>query len=114
MIDSKTAAASPACIPFVRGPAAGEREDVLGVRHLYKARSAATGGLTVIETTVPPGAGAPMHVHAHEDEIFYVLDGEIVVRVRRGPPCDGGGERRIAGIRRLQWSPEGGSLGAEG
>ena len=101
MIDRKTAA-NPACIPFVRGPAAGEREDVLGVRHLYKARSAATGGLTVIETTVPPGAGAPMHVHAHEDEIFYVLDGEIVME------GDGiAGSAVVAGAGTLCFAPRG-------
>lgn len=32
----------------------------------------------VIETTLPAGTlGAPPHVHAHEDEYFYVLEGSV-------------------------------------
>jgi len=26
---------------------------------------------------IPPGEGPPMHVHAHEDESWYVLEGEL-------------------------------------
>lgn len=29
----------------------------------------------VIEVRVPPGQGTPAHVHSHEDESFYVLEG---------------------------------------
>lgn len=29
----------------------------------------------VIEAIVPPGQGTPAHVHSHEDESFYVLEG---------------------------------------
>lgn len=39
-----------------------------------------TDGLAFYVFTVPPGtAGAPPHVHAHEDEYFYVLSGEASV-----------------------------------
>jgi mannose-6-phosphate isomerase-like protein (cupin superfamily) len=44
-----------------------------------KASKRSTGGaLSVFETTI--GAGPPLHVHDHEDECFYVLDGELSVR----------------------------------
>jgi hypothetical protein len=31
------------------------------------------------EQHVPSGFGAPMHVHEDDDELFYILDGELVV-----------------------------------
>jgi quercetin dioxygenase-like cupin family protein len=31
-------------------------------------------------TVVPPGAEPPAHLHRHQDEAFYVLEGEISVR----------------------------------
>ncbi|TIS89279.1 cupin domain-containing protein [Mesorhizobium sp.] len=31
------------------------------------------------EAVFPPGTGAPPHTHAHEDEAFYVLSGELVI-----------------------------------
>lgn len=33
---------------------------------------------------VPPGAGAPAHTHAREDEAFYVLSGETQVEFEGG------------------------------
>lgn len=45
-----------------------------------KANADSTGGvLTVIESTA--GGGAPLHVHAHDDECFYVVDGAMIVRI---------------------------------
>jgi uncharacterized cupin superfamily protein len=48
-----------------------------------KASAAETGGLcTVWEGHVPPGAvGAGPHFHRARDEFFYVLAGELVLRV---------------------------------
>jgi mannose-6-phosphate isomerase-like protein (cupin superfamily) len=44
-----------------------------------KASRRSTGGaLSVFETSI--GAGPPLHVHDHEDECFYVLDGELSIR----------------------------------
>ena len=44
-----------------------------------KASRRSTGGaLSVFETSI--GTGPPLHVHEHEDECFYVLDGELSVR----------------------------------
>lgn len=43
-----------------------------------KASKISTGGLlTLIESRTE--GGAPMHVHTHEDECFYVLEGAIIV-----------------------------------
>ncbi len=36
------------------------------------------GTVAVAETLVPAGAEPPLHVHAREDELFYVLEGEVV------------------------------------
>ena len=75
-MNGKAAAAEP----FVREPAAGSTLNVLGVTHIYKAKGAETAGsFSFWEDVVPPGAGAPPHTHAYEDEAFYVLSGEIVV-----------------------------------
>lgn len=38
-------------------------------------------GVAMVEHTLPPGAlGAPMHRHEHEDELSFVLRGELTVR----------------------------------
>jgi quercetin dioxygenase-like cupin family protein len=64
----------------VREAGIGPVHDVLGVIHTYKALADETGGLVSIwETAVPPGAGAPRHSHTGEDEAFYVLEGEVTV-----------------------------------
>jgi quercetin dioxygenase-like cupin family protein len=34
------------------------------------------GAYFAMEALVPPGGGPPPHVHRHEDETFYVLEGE--------------------------------------
>src|SRR5215510_16493638 len=69
-----------ATTPFVREPGAGSTLNVLGVTHIYKVTGAETAGsFSLWEDVVPPGAGAPPHVHSREDEAFYVLSGEIQV-----------------------------------
>ena len=37
------------------------------------------GAMTVLEE-VPPMVDTPLHVHSHEDELFYVVEGEHIVR----------------------------------
>jgi len=36
-------------------------------------------GLNAVEFTAPRGFGPPLHVHREEDELMYVLDGEVRV-----------------------------------
>jgi len=31
--------------------------------------------------TAPPMSGPPLHVHTREDELFYVLEGEVVFQI---------------------------------
>ncbi len=48
----------------------------------FKVRGAETGGvLTVLESEIAAGDGPPYHVHAHEDETLYVLDGSFRFRL---------------------------------
>ena len=45
-----------------------------------KAAAEDTGGtFTLIEQVVTPAGNPPVHVHHHEDESFYVLEGEVEV-----------------------------------
>ena len=48
----------------------------------FKARGEQTGGtLTAFENVIAPGEGPPLHVHAGEDEAWYVLEGELRFRL---------------------------------
>lgn len=59
-------------------PGEGESVWLLGDLYTFKAMSEDTGGAYAIwETTSPPENGPPPHRHHREDEIFYVLDGEL-------------------------------------
>lgn len=43
---------------------------------ICKISTTSTGGAyTLLELSLPPGGGAPLHTHHHEDEIFYIMDG---------------------------------------
>jgi hypothetical protein len=55
-------------------PEGGERLEFGGGTVLIKA---ATPAFTVWEE-LPPLLDTPLHVHAHEDELFHILDGEHV------------------------------------
>jgi len=62
------------------GAGEGERLRFGDAEFLVKASAAATGGgFTIVEELSP--LDTPLHVHAHEDELFYVLEGEHVFRV---------------------------------
>ncbi len=50
---------------------------VLGELVTYKVLSRQTSGAySLFEVTTPPGTGSAPHVQHHEDEAFYVLEGE--------------------------------------
>jgi mannose-6-phosphate isomerase-like protein (cupin superfamily) len=58
----------------------GERLVFGDVTVLVRASAETTrGAFTVIEE-VPPMVDTPLHVHAKEDEMFYVLEGEHIVQ----------------------------------
>jgi mannose-6-phosphate isomerase-like protein (cupin superfamily) len=75
----------PVTAPVALRPGEGPAVWVAGVRHVTKVSADQTGGaFAVVEAVVPPWAGPPPHVHAHEAEAFIVLDGtfELLVEDR--------------------------------
>ena len=55
---------------------------VMGCMFRFLVRSDDTGGsYMTFEATVPPDEGANPHVHADDDEQFFVLDGELTFEV---------------------------------
>jgi len=42
--------------------------------------------LSIVELTGAPGDAPPLHLHADEDETFYVLDGEVTVHIAGRDP----------------------------
>jgi quercetin dioxygenase-like cupin family protein len=61
----------------------GERiENPLGGAITFKARGVQTdGALTVFEAVNPPGQGPPYHVHRALDELIYILEGALRLRL---------------------------------
>ena len=56
----------------------GEALDVFGAAMVVKAEPRLSG-FFLGEHLVPPGFGVPPHVHAEDEEVFYVLEGELTV-----------------------------------
>jgi mannose-6-phosphate isomerase-like protein (cupin superfamily) len=66
--------------PFGIGAGEGERLRFSGAEFLVRASADTTGGgFTIIEEIDP--LDTPLHVHAREDELFYVLEGDHVFTV---------------------------------
>jgi len=48
----------------------------------FKIRGAQTNGaLTAFESVAAPGEGPPLHLHEHEDEIWYALEGTFRMKL---------------------------------
>jgi mannose-6-phosphate isomerase-like protein (cupin superfamily) len=62
-------------------PGAGERLEFGDVTILVRATAESTGGAYSLFEELPPMVDTPLHVHAHDDELFYVLEGEHVIEV---------------------------------
>lgn len=59
-------------------PGDGTHHWVMGVLATIKASGDTTGStMTIAEFEAPPGWEIPPHRHLEEDELFYVLDGEV-------------------------------------
>ena len=61
---------------------AGDGDHHFFLNHLATVKVAAGGsdsGLSLVEFTALRGFGPPLHVHVEEDELMYVLDGEIQI-----------------------------------
>jgi len=68
--------------PVVQAPGAGTAIWQLDTLKTFKALSEDTGGrLVAWEELLPHHSSPPMHVHAVDDEAWFVLDGELTFRV---------------------------------
>jgi quercetin dioxygenase-like cupin family protein len=62
-------------------PGAGTTYDFLGITHKLTSRE--TGGaFYLFESSFGPGDSNRLHVHRREDEISYVLEGALEIRLR--------------------------------
>src|SRR6476620_3971481 len=69
-------------VPIIRAPGEGKGVGVLRDQSTFKVLSEQTGGAyAILEQKIPAGHGPPLHVHRHETEIFYILDGEFEVTI---------------------------------
>src|SRR5262245_53961837 len=66
--------------PIVVLPGSGEELNSAGSQTFHKIKSSNTHGVfAVMEFVTPPGKGVALHVHEREDELVYLLEGEIEV-----------------------------------
>jgi len=66
--------------PVIVLPNSGEQLKIADSQTFHKIKSSATNGVfSVIEFVTPPGKGVALHVHEREDELVYLLEGEIEV-----------------------------------
>jgi quercetin dioxygenase-like cupin family protein len=66
-------------IALVIGPGGGEtvRNPVGGIVTFKGTGATSAGRVTTFESLIAPGDGPPLHTHAREDEVLYVLEGEF-------------------------------------
>jgi quercetin dioxygenase-like cupin family protein len=70
------------CRGVLLGPEEGECFNIIGGGVRILMDGAATGGRCVIfEAPIPAGDGPPLHRHAREDELFFVLEGTFKFQV---------------------------------
>lgn len=72
-------------VPAGQGSAVWLNGDVYSIKIR---REESNGQLGLLEASVPPGGGPPMHNHLNEDEAFYLLEGELEISI---------GERTVIG-----------------
>jgi quercetin dioxygenase-like cupin family protein len=74
MSEARAAVVAPGDGETVRNPVGG--------LITFKVRGEETAGaLTVFESEIAPGDGPPLHVHATEAEVLYVLEGQMRFQV---------------------------------
>jgi mannose-6-phosphate isomerase-like protein (cupin superfamily) len=68
--------------PIAVQPGSGKKLSNLGVTHLLT--SAETGeAYYLCEAIFGPESGSPLHIHHREDEVIYVLEGAIDIRLHK-------------------------------
>lgn len=67
-------------MPIVSAPNAGDTHSFPGSVFYHRVKSDETNDVfSVIELVTQPGKGVALHVHENEDELVYLLQGEIEV-----------------------------------
>jgi len=56
-----------------------ERLDFGEVHVIIRLSAEDSGGAMMVMEEVPPMVDTPLHVHANEDELFYILEGEHII-----------------------------------
>lgn len=65
-------------VPIYRLRGSGKVVGVLNAESTFKVLSEETkGAYAILEQQIPAGHGPPLHVHRHETEIFYILEGQF-------------------------------------
>lgn len=81
-MSSNTSTPIPTGYAFTLGSSEGRTPaplNVVGEETLVKVSAADSNGLLAFfHLVAPPMSGPPRHVHSREDELFYVLEGELV------------------------------------
>jgi len=81
--------------PIFLPPGSGRPIDFLGVTHRLTSGQS-DGSIYLFESVFEPKSGNRLHVHSHEDEIAYVLEGALEVRLHdRTAILEAGGVGRL-------------------
>ena len=66
----------------IRKPGEGKRVGIVGDVYRFLATGAETDGkYAAFEASVAPGGGPPPHIHSREEEMFFVLEGELTFQL---------------------------------
>jgi len=92
--------------PFVVPPSSGKVLKLVGVTHKLTSQQTG-GGYYLFESEFDPESGNGLHVHAYEDEVVYVLQGAIQIRLGDGKleASEGGVAHLPKGIPHALYNP---------
>jgi quercetin dioxygenase-like cupin family protein len=67
---------------ILTAPGVGEAVALGGIGVVFKIPGSQTGGaFSIVEHPIEPATLVPPHIHSREDELSYVLEGEVGVRI---------------------------------
>ena len=69
--------------PYLVQPGSGRELKLIGVKHKLVSQQTG-GGYYLFEAEFDPESGNKLHVHTYEDEVVYVLQGAIRIRLGDG------------------------------
>ena len=92
--------------PFLVPPGSGKVLKLIGVQHKLVSQQTG-GGYYLFESEFDPESGNRLHVHTYEDEVVYVLQGAIRIRLGDGAleAIEGGVAHLPKGIPHALYNP---------